>query len=233
MLYIITGISRGLGKAIALQLLENGERVIGVGRKNDIINSGFDFIQCDLSDLSQIEKIQFEMFNEPVTLINNAGIIGQIKRLSDQRELDIAEVMQLNVVAPMELAHKVYLKMYSPDEFTLVNISSGAANRAIPSWASYCASKAALNMMSETFLLEEKEKEVKCKVYAVSPGVIDTDMQKQIRSASINDFSSVENFIGMKENNDLFSPDEAASKLLKLLQAPYEGGVKYDLRDIS
>ena len=233
MLYIITGVSKGLGKAIALQLLENGERVIGIGRKNDIQNLAFSFIQCDLSEQKQIEKIQFEMFNEPVTLINNAGMIGQIKRLSDQRELDTAEVLQLNVVAPMELSHKVYLKMYSPDEFTLVNISSGAANRSIPSWASYCASKAALNMLSETFLLEEKEKGVNCKVYSVSPGVIDTDMQKQIRSASINDFSSVENFIGMKENNDLFSPEEAASKLLKLLQLPYEGEVKYDLRDIS
>lgn len=233
MLYIVTGVSKGLGEAVVLQLLENGNRVIGIGRKHSIVNDLFSFIQCDLSKQQEVNQLSFEMFSEPVTLINNAGIIGQIKRFSDQKELDLVELMQVNVVAPMAIAHKIYQKMYAVNDFTLVNISSGAANRPIPSWAGYCASKSALNMLSETFYIEEQEKGNDINVYAVSPGVIDTDMQKQIRSASNTDFSSVENFISMKEKGDLFTPVQAAKKLIELLEKPYVEGVKFDLRQIN
>ena len=133
----------------------------------------------------------------------------------------------------MLLAHKIYQKIENKDSFTLVNISSGAANRAIPSWAGYCASKAALNMLTESFYLEEREKGNHPKVYAVSPGVIDTDMQVQIRSSKKSDFSSVDNFIGMKEENQLFTPQEAALRLIQLLNAADFDSIFYDLRQVE
>src|SRR5690606_16985856 len=119
------------------------------------------------------------------------------------------------------------------DDFSLVNISSGAANRAIPSWAGYCASKAALNMLTETFYLEELEKGNNPIVYAVAPGVIDTDMQVQIRSSLQSDFSSVDNFKALKSNKSLFTPKEAAVKLLYLLEKPFDGEVFQDLRKLQ
>ena len=232
-MYIVTGISRGLGKAIVEQLLQNSETVLGIGRLHDFSHPNFSFVSCDLGDSEAIKDLKIDLPEEPITLINNAGILGNIQRLSDQVTLDVQEVMQVNVVAPMLLLHNIYNQLSDPSSFTLVNISSGAATRAIPSWANYCASKAALNMLTETFYLEEKEKENHPKVYAVAPGVIDTDMQVQIRATSQTDFSSVEDFKELKASNSLYSPELAAKKLITLLREPFSGTIFHDLRTIE
>lgn len=232
-MYIVTGVSRGLGKAIVEELLERNEKVIGIGRGHNFNHPNFSFLTCDLSQPKTIGKLNFPEFSEKVVLINNAGIIGNIKRLSDQAESDLEEVLTVNVTSAIYLLKSVYSKVKRKDFFTVINISSGAANRAIPSWAGYCASKAALNMLTETFYLEELEKGNHPTVYAIAPGVIDTDMQSQIRSSAENDFSSVNNFIEMKKNGHLFSPKSAALRLLKLLERPFKGELFQDLRNIE
>ena len=123
--------------------------------------------------------------------------------------------------------------MSNKADFILVNISSGAANRAIPSWASYCASKAALNILTEALYLEEKEKGIDLKAFAVAPGVIDTGMQEQIRSASPEQFSAVDNFRKMKADGVLFSAEEAALKLDALLKSDFTGEINHDLRNVN
>lgn len=234
MIYIITGVSRGMGKAIAENYLSQGFKVIGVGRGHDINHSNFSFEKCDLSDVDSARQLFVnQKFEEPVTLINNAGILGSIRRISEQENLDLARVMAVNVTSPMLLTKNIYNKMSNKADFTLVNISSGAANRAIPSWASYCASKAALNMLTEAFYLEEQEKGIELKAYAVSPGVIDTGMQEQIRNAPQEQFTSVANFKKMKEEGVLFSAEEAASKLVTLLKSDFTGEIKHDLRNVN
>ena len=234
----VTGVSRGFGKAIAELYLSKGEKVIGIGRSANIDHPNFSFISCDLSDLDAVRNLTFDSiaigsFSEPVTLINNAGILGEINRLSDLKVIDVDQVMTINVSAPVILTQKIYEKLENKDLFTLVNISSGAANRAIPSWASYCASKAALNMLTETFFLEEEEKGNHPKVFAVSPGVIDTGMQDQIRATNPSNFSAVENFKSLKDEGSLFSPEEAAKRLSQLIKGKYTTEVFFDLRDIS
>lgn len=231
-MYIVTGVSRGLGKAIVEELLQESEKVIGIGRSHSFNHHNFSFIECDLSNPEEVEKLDFPEFKEKIILINNAGIIGDIKRLSDQITNDLQTVLNVNVTSPIYLMKKVYSKVKDKSDFSLVNISSGAANRAIPSWSGYCASKAALNMLTETFYLEELEKGNKPIIYAVAPGVIDTDMQVQIRSSNQNDFSSVGNFKELKSNNSLFTPKETAQKLLYLLEKPFQGEVFQDLRKL-
>ena len=232
-MYIVTGVSRGLGKAIVEELLKRNERVIGIGRSHHFAHPNFSFLPCDFSSPAEIENLSFPELTGSITLINNAGVIGDIKRISDQASLDIGHVMAVNVISPMRLLHCIYSKLEDKTGFTLVNISSGAANRAIPSWASYCASKAALNMLTETFYLEELEKDNHPKVYTIAPGVIDTDMQVQIRSTEKKHFSSLENFKELKASNSLFSTSEAADRLMALLNKPFTGQIHQDLRDIE
>lgn len=229
---IITGVSSGIGNALALDYLEKGEKVIGIGRTNVIENPSFRFQECDFNQPDDIEHLQFDFANEKrVVLINNAGLIGNIERLSEQNESDVKEVITVNTIAPMLLTQKILRLCPIDKDFVLINISSGAGKRAIPSWASYCASKAALDLFSQTVLEEELERSRKIKVYSVSPGVVDTSMQEKIRSSSLPTFSSFQSFIDLKQQNKLDSPENVVRKLNLLLQEPYKNEVLFSLRD--
>lgn len=232
--YIITGISRGIGKALAEHFLSKNQSVIGIGRTNSIQNPNFHFIELDLLDSSAIENLQFPIIqSEEIILINNAGIIGNIERISSMKEDCIDEIMQVNVIAPIKLTRKISEFFGNSKQFTLVNISSGAGKRPIPSWAGYCASKAAIDLFSQTFLLEELELGKTTKVYSVAPGVIDTDMQVQIRATKESSFSSLENFQNLKSEQKLETPERIALKLDKLLNIPYSNHVLIALNDIN
>jgi benzil reductase ((S)-benzoin forming) len=234
MIAVITGTSSGIGKAIAELLLADGKTVIGIGRRHTIDHPAYEAMTCDLSDETSVRSLSFEgKITMDVLLINNAGVLGDVRRLSDQQSPDIAEVLAVNTVAPAILMHAFSRICGERYKLTVVNISSGAAKRAIPSWAAYCASKAALEMLSETFFLEEREKGRETKVYAVSPGVVDTNMQAQIRAVDPKDFTASETFHSYRENNELAEPAIVARKLMKLLQLPYSGEVFVSLRSVE
>lgn len=230
---IITGVSRGLGKAIVERYLNNGGQVMGIGRSHSFDHPNFQFVKCDLSNLEEVRNLQFEQFSAPVTLINNAGIIGNVNRLSGDEVTDIDRVLTVNVSAVAILMQKVYAAVSNKNEFTLVNISSGAGRRAIPSWAAYCASKAALNMLTETFFEEEKELGHSPKVLSVAPGVIDTGMQTQIRNADASQFSGLDNFVRLKDEGELYSPEHAALRLEVLLTQNTGEDIFQDLRNVE
>ncbi len=218
---IITGSSRGIGKAIAEFYLNQGEKVVGVSRSNEIAQPNFTFISCDLSKRSALEDFElpawvFEQKN--IRLINNAGIIGSIARAKKLGLADYYEVSMVNVVA-LQFFTSLLLRKLQPDQLAaIVNISSGAARRAIASWSAYCASKAAVDMYSLTIHEELKETGQNTKVYSLAPGVVDTEMQTTIRSSNSGEFSAHENFVELKEKNELRSPQEVASLLDELLK---------------
>ena len=229
---IVTGVSRGLGKAIAEYFLSQDKRVLGIGRSIDIVHPLFSFKYCDLANLEEVQQLTFDELPNSVTLINNAGILGEVNRLADMPDMNISTVLNVNVSAVALLTQKVYSRILNKENFTLVNISSGAARRAIPSWSLYCASKAALNMLSECFYLEEKERGNDPKVYIIAPGVIDTGMQETIRLSDPDKFSSHSKFVTLKEENELFTPEEAAKRLAAVLNREFTGELNFDLRDV-
>jgi len=218
----ITGVSGGLGKTLAEEFLRMGFTVTGIGRTSQIKHPSYSFISCDLSKPTEINKFDFGILAGPVMLINNAGILGQIQRLSDQDVPDVMNVFTVNTLAPMLLSAKLMRSTSNENPITIVNISSGAGRRSIPSWAAYCASKAALDRFSETFYFEEKEKGRNIRVYSVAPGVIDTNMQELIRTSNPANFSSVSRFTDLKSTNSLKSPQQTAEQLIQLvLQANF------------
>jgi benzil reductase ((S)-benzoin forming) len=227
----VTGVSRGLGKAIALKFLQEGYPVTGLGRSSDIHHENYTFQACDLSVSSDLENIQFDAESEEIILINNAGQIGHLQRSSDQTEPDFEEVLRVNTLAPMYLSWACLNQ--AKGAVKIANISSGAATRAIPGWAAYCASKAALDRFSETLQLEETEKGRDVCIWSVAPGVIDTAMQEKIRAASPTNFSSLETFLDLKKNDELTSPEAAADKLFRLIVHAEINRVVCSLREIE
>lgn len=231
---IVTGISSGIGKATVEFYLHKGEQIVGIGRSNSFTHPRFKFIKCDFSNLKEVSKLTFD-FNtrEKVTLINNAGIIGSINRISEQEISDIESVLTVNAIAPLLLTQKILQSLSLEVPIDIVNISSGAGRRPIASWTSYCASKAAMDMFSQTILLEEQERKRPIRVYSVAPGVVDTNMQENIRNANSSTFSSLGSFIDLKKNNELSSPKVVVQKLAHLLSLPYTNQVIYSLRDVN
>jgi len=215
---VITGVSGGIGKALAEFYLEKGSRVIGIGRNNTIDHEHFHFVTCDLRDLDKVKNLDLNLSDEPILLINNAGVLGKVTRTVDQDIESLQEVLEVNVLAAMIMTGKMAVL---ENQLTVVNISSGAGKNPIPSWGAYCASKAALDMFSRVFFLEEQERGRNTKVYSIAPGVVDTNMQTTIRSLDEKNFSQKQRFVDLKETGQLVSAKEVVRKIDRMLSLPF------------
>jgi benzil reductase ((S)-benzoin forming) len=220
----ITGSSRGIGLALTELLLQNGYFVIGLARTNNIEHPNFLFHKIDLSNLEAVETFEFIHDAKEVLLINNAGVLGEIFPVGKLSNRTINEVMILNSLAPQILINQ-FLRTYgaTAEKGQIINISSGAGKRPIQSWATYCASKAAINLYSETVAEEFRENNrSNWSIFAVAPGVVDTTMQDHIRKADPSEFSMLESFISLKEENQLSNPVDVAKKLNHIIRNPLE-----------
>ena len=220
----ITGSSSGIGRALTKKLLDEGFYVFGISRKNEISHKNFEFISCDLSDLSQTKQFTFSKKGHLTVLVNNAGLIGDINRIGEINNDAIDEVLKVNTIAPQILCNN-FVKTFQDQsgEFHILNISSGAGKNAIDAWSSYCASKAALDLYSETIAAELDWMEKRnWRVHSCAPGVVDTDMQTLIRSAHPNNFNRSEYFHDLKKNKELFSPEYVAQKLRFLIDKRHD-----------
>ena len=223
--YIITGASKGIGKAIAEELLKDeNNHVVGVSRTNSIKHPNYRYQPLDFSDIEAVEHNLQKVFlpykdAERLVLINNAGVLGDIGYVGEGMPNERFEfVFDVNVIVPAMLMN-TFLEVYRhvPCEKVIVNVSSGAGKYPIDGWASYCASKAALDMLSQTIQQEQNVRGSGVKVYALSPGVVDTGMQEHIRESDADQFSNVQRFRDYKANGELASPEEAGRKIVQFL----------------
>ena len=211
--------------------MENGQNVIGIGRKSSIQNQKYQFMCLDLSNETEVKSFNFPAMDDEVVFIYNSGVLGEILPFNRQSEDNAKLVFQVNYLAATALTQKV-LKVLNVAQ--IVYISSGAAKRAIPSWSQYCASKAALDMFAETLQLELLGLENNTKIWSISPGVVDTPMQAQIRATNHEDFAGVENFRALHSNNELTSPELIAKKLAYVLDNSAKfSEVFLSLRDVE
>lgn len=224
-LLILTGHTKGLGKAILDKFLtlENFQ-IVAISRTgSDISGSRFTEIQMDLNDLAALEANLSQLFPEgefeKVILINNAGAIGEVKSVGKLHPKGIRQAMNLNLLAPMILTD-AFFKAYSnlQGEKLICNISSGAAHKPLPGWAEYCSSKAGLAMFSK--VAAEDLRELGFRVFSLAPGIIDTEMQAEIRMADKSDFPALERFAKYKSEGHLSSAEEVAEKVFYLLNNP-------------
>lgn len=247
-LTILTGASRGMGFAIATQLLAAGHDLLCMSRKTSdelaalAAQAGRQLEQWpqDLArgDTAAARLETWLKAQEPadiasVTLINNAGLIPRIAPIDDISATQIAEAMRVDLEAPMLLT-SAFLRATAAWEAPrkVLNISSGLGRRAMASQAAYCAAKAGMDHFTRCIALEQAQNANGARVCSLAPGVIDTDMQVQLRSADATRFPDMGNFVGMKEKGMLTSPEEAAARIIAFLQRPDFGGNPVaDVRD--
>ena len=110
----------------------------------------------------------------------------------------------------------------------VLNIWSGLGRRAMAAQAPYCAAKAGMDHMSRCVALDEAQHPHGAKVVSLAPGVIDTDMQVQLRSASAAHFPDHERFVELHTQGYLTSPSEAAKRVLAYLAQPSFGDTPVD-----
>lgn len=212
----ITGSSRGLGKALAEIYLSEGHEVVGCSRTCSIKHSSYSHHSIDLSETKQVELIEFDLSGDfkSFILINNAGSLGQITHLGKLDSEEIIKTINLNTITPIVLINK-FIKATSNlnQESFVLNIGTGAASNPLDGWSLYCSSKASINMLTDVYVKEKSLENKNCKMVTLSPGIIDTSMQAQIRNSNEKDFSNVARFISYKNSNELASPKEIAKKI--------------------
>jgi benzil reductase ((S)-benzoin forming) len=247
-LTILTGASRGMGLAMAEQLLQAGHDLICISRHhNDALGlrAASAGRRCEqwAHDLAEpraagvkletwLAAQRREAFAS-VTLINNAGLLPRIAPLSAIAATELATAMRVDLEAPMILT-SVFLR--GTESWTaarkVLNISSGLGRRAMASQAPYCAAKAGMDHFTRCVALEEGERANGAQVCSLAPGVIDTDMQVQLRHTDPAQFPDIGTFIGLKTRGALSTPEDAAAKVLAFLsRADFGANPVADIRD--
>ena len=235
-LYILTGASRGMGLAMAEQLLQAGHILLCISRHaNPALNrlasaTGAPLTQWtqDLADgqaASERLKAWLQTQNPTelasVSLINNAGVIPPIVPLSQAKPADLAQALRVGLEAPLQLCAAF---LGATANWTIprkvLNISSGLGRSPMASQAGYCAAKAGMDHFTRCMALDEALRPNGAKVCSLAPGVIDTDMQVQLRGAAGEAFPDQAKFLQLKAQGQLSSPTQAAEQVLRFLARP-------------
>jgi len=242
-LYIVTGPTRGLGKALCEQIGRLADtELIALGRAPDAPVPGGARLEVDLADTAALDRacdrieqrIRGKRYEKAV-LINNAGIVEPVAPLEDVSAADLERNLVVNLVAPMLLMRRFILATEGIAMLRrIVNISSGAGRRPLSGWSAYCASKAGLDMASRVVALEAQARHRPVEVVSLAPGVIDTDMQATVRSAPEAAFADVERFRKMKEEGHLRTAESVAADILRAeAEGRLRGDAVLDLRSLA
>lgn len=247
-LYIVTGASRGMGLAMARQLLQPGHTVLCISRTTsdalarEASAAGATLLQWsqDLAFGQQASERLAQWLGpqdagayDSATLINNAGVVPRIGPLSEAEPADLANALRIGLETPMQLtATFLHATRHWTAARNVLNISSGLGRRAMASQAAYCAAKAGMDHFTRCLALDEARKPNGAAVCSLAPGVIDTDMQVQLRGADTATFPDQGNFARLKQSGQLSTPAEAAARVLNYLHQPQFGANPVaDVRD--
>jgi benzil reductase ((S)-benzoin forming) len=247
-LTIITGSSRGMGLAMALQLLDSGHDLLCLARRpnaeldQQATARGRTCEQWAI-DLTAPEDAARRLEQRlrqsdtaalaSATLINNAGSLPHIAPVAAIEAGELARTLRLDLEAPVLLT-SAFLRATQdwPVSRKVLNISSGLGRSAMASQAAYCTAKAGMDHFTRCVALEQASRAGGAKVCSLAPGVIDTDMQVQMRSAGDGDFPDQHIFARLKATGGLASPRDAAARVLAYLARPdFGANAVADVRD--
>ncbi|MEO8921786.1 MAG: SDR family NAD(P)-dependent oxidoreductase [Caldimonas sp.] len=248
-LFIITGASRGMGAAIADQLLGRADcTLLGISRRaNESLatKAAVTGAVCkqwtmDLAEpLAVAARLQAWLEAQDgkgfsaARLINNAGVLTRIGALERCSAEELSASLRAGLEAPLLLT-AAFLRATAgwPSDRRVLNISSGLGRRAMAGQATYCAAKAGMDHLSRAVALDQAELRHGARIVSLAPGVIDTDMQVQLRGAESAGFPDQANFVRLKEAGQLTSSNDAATRVIVYLErADFGASPVADVRD--
>lgn len=222
---IVTGSSRGIGRALAEKLLLPNHHLFCISRElnNELIslaklkNVSMDYFKIDLKNVQQIEDLMIQIIQqidisiiEAVYLVNNAAVIKPVEVIGQSQPNEIIDHMNINLIAPMVLTSSFikYTDSFKVDK-RIISISSGLSFNLKPMLSCYSTSKAGL----ETFVKSIGTEQSEVKIMAVRPGATDTQMYEE--SVVTDEHAS---------RIKLANTNYAADKILKFLFDRFEHG---------
>ncbi|MGB0681797.1 MAG: SDR family NAD(P)-dependent oxidoreductase [Magnetovibrionaceae bacterium] len=187
-LALITGASRGIGRAVALAYAAEGAHVIALARTKGALEELDDEIQelggeatlvpADLMDPMNIDRIGgalYERFGKLDILVGNAGVLGTMGPITHIEPKSWDMTVGINLTANWRLIRSMDPLLRQSDAGRAIFVSSGAANGPRPFWGGYAVSKVALEMLAKTYALENAK--TKIRVNLIDPGATRTGMR--------------------------------------------------------
>ncbi|MEM6305845.1 MAG: SDR family oxidoreductase [Pseudomonadota bacterium] len=195
----ITGASRGIGAAAARVFAQAGAQVALLARDQDAITQlqgeigdSAIAIPCNVARFAELEAAvatTVQAFGSLDVLINNAGTVEPIAHLASSDPAAWSQVIDVNLNGVYYGMRAAIPVMKQQGGGTILTISSGAAHGPVEAWSHYCASKAAVNMLTRCVHKEEGESGIRA--IGLSPGTVATQMQKEIKASGINPVSKL------------------------------------------
>ena len=240
---VVTGHSRGIGEAIAEHLLARGTRVLGVSRHtNPRLGGRFpDALQEVILDVSDEAALLRWLGGQPLErfyasadaplLVNNAGVLQPIGPLETQELEKVSRAVAVNLGAALVLSAAFAQATANARERRIVHVSSGAARKAYAGWSTYCSTKAALDHHARSVALDRTPGLL---IASVAPGVVDTEMQAEIRASTDERFPDRPRFVALHRDKALPSPDRTGGRLVEYLLSDVFGvDPVFDLKDFN
>jgi len=233
-LVILTGASRGLGHGIARHYLERGAHVLGLSRQpatdlEPLAAAHGGHLEQWAADLADPLPVGARLTTwlaglgappRHVRLIHNAALLSTPAGLAETDPANLCASLRVGLEAPVALT-AVFLRAtegWAASDRRVLFVSSGLGRRAMAGSAAYCAQKAGLDHLARALALEEAARPHGARVGSIAPGIIDTDMQRQLRGADAALFPERETFAQWHATGALSSPAQAAERLVARLE---------------
>lgn len=240
---VVTGHSRGLGAAIAAELLARDVRVLGIARHENAelgqrYGSALTQLSLDLADTLSLTRwlegdslARFLVPSDLALLVNNAGLLHPLAPLQKQEPDDVSRAIAVNVGAALALSAAFVVATNVVPDRRILHISSGAGRKPYAGWSVYCASKAALDHHARAVVLDQTPR---LRITSVAPGVIDTYMQDLIRASDADDVPDQPRFTNMWRDGKLQNPNDVGRALVdSMLSDGFGVDAVSDLRRVT
>jgi len=226
---LVTGASRGIGRAAAIALAKAGAHVILVARTVGGLEEADDEIQkiggtatlvpMNLRDGDAIDRLGasiFERWGRLDAFLGNAGVLGQLTPLAHLEPKTFQEVMEVNVTANWRLVRSLDPLLRLSDAGRVLFVTSGAAKKHTAFWGAYSISKAALESLALTYAAECEGGKIK--VNLINPGPMRTAMRKKAMPG--------------EDPSVLPVPEEMAPRMVEMLSPSFtQNGVAVNFRE--